>query len=526
MISNQLRVRDHPIVSPTCTHAVVISDARFVPENEWNWPPRVDAYLLDLEGGEIVSLARSIRSQPAWSPNGRYVAWWSRADESWNVYDVSDGRFAIYDVGEDGSEQNTIAALPDSAGRIRWPDTGSIAWIEGRQSLHRIDLTSQAARHVRFTPDPRSTSQQANPVGGAPPTQWHWPKGGGDVVFAVATDPATRDSSVYRCELSKLSATLLHKYNGRVKLRDVSSDARSVLLTRERFDVFPDLWLINPDQPEPIRVTDANPQQLEYRWGTSRIIEWKSPSGKNLHGSLLIPDGVNPVGELPMVVYFYDDDEFRNRHTYESPRARSSNINPSVYVSRGYAVFIPNVELTIGSPAESAAASVLSGIDAVINTGFVNPNCIGLQAHSYGAFLAASLLTRTKRFSAAVLSAPVTDTVSSYLSLRESGTRANQYEVGQSRFGGTPWQIREAYLKQSPVLDADRISTPLLMMANPKDDAVPPAQGMELFLALRRLGKPAWLVSYPDEGHGLRNPLNRLDWANRMESFFDLHLRK
>ena len=75
-----------------------------------------------------------------------------------------------------------------------------------------------------------------------------------------------------------------------------------------------------------------------------------------------------------------------------------------------------------------------------------------------------------------------------------------------------------------PLFWADKIETPLLMLHNDKDGAVPWYQGIEMFVAMRRLGKPVWMLNYNDEGHGLSKYINKRDWAIRMQQFFDHYL--
>lgn len=104
-------------------------------------------------------------------------------------------------------------------------------------------------------------------------------------------------------------------------------------------------------------------------------------------------------------------------------------------------------------------------------------------------------------------------------------SRMFQYERTQSRIGGTLWDAYLRYIENSPLFRADKINTPVLMMHNDEDTAVPWYQGIEFFVALRRLGKPAWLVNYNGEPHGLRKYQNRKDWAIRMQQFFDYHLK-
>jgi hypothetical protein len=105
------------------------------------------------------------------------------------------------------------------------------------------------------------------------------------------------------------------------------------------------------------------------------------------------------------------------------------------------------------------------------------------------------------------------------------GSRQGGYEVGQCRMGGRLWEKFTLYKESSPVLHAKQVTTPLLMLHNKEDKAVPWAQGVEMFTALRRLGKRAWMLQYDGEGHGLDKPENILDYTVRMTQFFDHYLK-
>jgi dipeptidyl aminopeptidase/acylaminoacyl peptidase len=104
-------------------------------------------------------------------------------------------------------------------------------------------------------------------------------------------------------------------------------------------------------------------------------------------------------------------------------------------------------------------------------------------------------------------------------------SRQFQYERSQTRLGATPWQRPDLYTKNSPLFKADKITTPLLLMHNDKDGAVPWYQSIELFTALRRLDKKAWFLQYNDEDHNLVERRNRKDLSVRLSQFFDHYLK-
>jgi dipeptidyl aminopeptidase/acylaminoacyl peptidase len=226
-----------------------------------------------------------------------------------------------------------------------------------------------------------------------------------------------------------------------------------------------------------------------------------------------------------MIVYIYERLS-DNLHRFVAPGPGTS-INPSYYASNGYLVLMPDIVYTVGYPGQSALKCVLPAIQAVADQGILDEGAVGIQGHSWGGYQIAYMVTQTNRFKAAAAGAPVSDMVSAYDGIRW-GTglpRQFQYERTQSRIGGSLWQYPTRFLENSPIFQADRVQTPLLMLHNDADDAVPWYQGIEYYLALRRLGKEAYLFNYPGEPHGLRRRADQKDYTVRMQQFFDHHLK-
>jgi dipeptidyl aminopeptidase/acylaminoacyl peptidase len=226
-----------------------------------------------------------------------------------------------------------------------------------------------------------------------------------------------------------------------------------------------------------------------------------------------------------MMVYIYERLS-QNLHRFVVPSAGTS-INPTYYASNGYLVFMPDIVYTVGAPGQSAMKCVLPGVQAVVDCGCVDENAIGIQGHSWGGYQIAYMVTQTTRFKAAAPGALVSNMVSAYDGIRW-GTgmpRQFQYERTQSRIGATLWQAPQKFIENSPIFMADRVQTPLLMLHNDQDDAVPWYQGIEYYLALRRLGKECYLFNYNGEAHGLKKKVNQKDYTVRLQQFFDHHLK-
>jgi dipeptidyl aminopeptidase/acylaminoacyl peptidase len=306
-----------------------------------------------------------------------------------------------------------------------------------------------------------------------------------------------------------------------------AKNADVFMLTRGSFQEFPDLYVSGPTFADMRRWSDANPQQKDYLWGTSELVEWRSSQDNNmLQGVLYKPENFDPSRKYPMMVYFYErlSDQLNN---YVAPAPGSSSINISFYVSRGYLVFTPDIPYKVGYPGESALESVVPGVQNLVAKGFVDEDAIGVQGHSWGGYQIAYLVTKTNIFKAAEAGAPVANMISAYGGIRwESGlSRMMQYEKTQSRIGGTLWEAPIHFIENSPIFWADKVETPLLMMHNDEDGAVPWEQGIEYFVALRRLNRPVWMLNYNGEAHGLRKMANRKDWTVRMQQFFDHYLK-
>jgi dipeptidyl aminopeptidase/acylaminoacyl peptidase len=126
-------------------------------------------------------------------------------------------------------------------------------------------------------------------------------------------------------------------------------------------------------------------------------------------------------------------------------------------------------------------------------------------------------------FAAAMAGAPVANMTSAYGGIRWGTgiSRAGQYESGQSRIGAPVFDKPELYLENSPLFHLRNITTPLFIMNNDADDAVPWYQGIEFFIGMRRLGKEVYFIDYNNDVHNPASRANQKDIAMRMQQFFD-----
>jgi dipeptidyl aminopeptidase/acylaminoacyl peptidase len=307
-----------------------------------------------------------------------------------------------------------------------------------------------------------------------------------------------------------------------------AKDADVWVFTRQTVKEFPDYSVaVGVDSLKSARrLTNANPQQSEYAWSSgARLVDYVTDKGDSLQGALYLPANYEPGKAYPTVVYIYEK-RSQFLHAYSVPNETQA-FNPSVYTSRGYAVFQPDIVYKVNDPGMSAVWAVVPAVKAAIATGIVDSANIALHGHSWGGYQTAFLVTQTHIFKTAIAGAPLTDMVSMYSSIYWNTGAADMaiFESSQGRFKGNFLENYDAYIRNSPAFHADKITTPLMILHNEHDGAVDFNQGITFFNTLRELGKDVVLLQYVGENHGLAQPKNMKDYTIRMREYFDYYLK-
>jgi dipeptidyl aminopeptidase/acylaminoacyl peptidase len=329
----------------------------------------------------------------------------------------------------------------------------------------------------------------------------------------------------YTCRLGRPGVIKLLDAPKKFSFKAKAKNADIILYTRESYTEYPDLWVSDPKFKSPKKITEANPQIKDFAWGSAELVEWRSVDGIPLQGVLIKPGNYEPDKRYPVVVYYY---RFFSQRLHEFNQV-VVNHRPCfpLYASNGYAVFLPDIRFDIGRPGYSATKCLVPGIQKLVDMGVADPDAIGLHGHSWSGYQTAFVITQTDIFACAVAGAPVSNMTSAYSGIRwESGlARQMQYEQQQSRIGGSLWDYPERYIENSPVFFADRINTPLLIQFGDEDGAVPWYQGIELYLAMRRLEKDCVFLQYRKEPHHLKKYPNKLDYTIKMMEYFNHYLK-
>ena len=493
------------------------------------YPYHHDIYLIDIESGNAEMIKKDIRAYPNVSPDGNYVYWYNYMDTTWNTYKIATGKeFQITSPRsiQCADEINDIPNPPSPYGIAGWLSDDEALLVYDRYDIWKVDPENRSNplnltltgrndkinyRYIDF--DRRETAEKGiNPS---------------DPVYLSAHHEITREDGFFTTTWKgkKEPQQLIYgKYQLSRPIKAKNSDV--FVYTRETFEEFPNLVAAGKNFKNPVKISDVNPQQEEFLWGTKELYSWTSLDGRKLEGLLIKPANFDPNKKYPMIVNFYEKSSQR-LYNHHIPEAHRSTVDYHYYSSNGYIIFNPDVYYKEGYPGEDAFNCVMPGVTQLISEGFVDENAIAAQGHSWGGYQVAYLATRTNLFAAIESGAPVVNMFSAYGGIRNwSGrNRSFQYEHTQSRIGKSIWESPLRYLENSPLFTADKIQTPLLIMHNEDDGAVPFSQGVEFFIALRRLGKVAWLLNYNEADHWPTKVRDKYDFQIRMAQFFDHYLK-
>ena len=491
----------------------------------WDWDVYKDITLVNVADGSAHLVQEKVKGNARLSPRANYVVWYSNPDTAWFSYSVANKKKVKLTESlkvKFANEEDDHPYYPSSYGTPGFTANDALFLVYDRYDIWAFDPSGNKTP-VNLTKIGRQEKTQFRYVRLDPEERFIDPE---KELLLSAFNEASKQSGYYKLSLKdgKLTKLIMgdYRFGGVVK----ALNATNILFTRENFREFPDVWTADLSFASPKKLSNANPQMNRYFWGTVERVSWTSTDNLPLEGLLYKPEGFDPKKKYPLMVYFYERNS-NNLHQHIAPAPIRASINYSMYTSNGYLVFVPDVIYKIGFPGESAMNCIMPGVTSLIAKGFVDEKRIGIQGHSWGGYQIAYMITRTNLFAAAEAGAPVVNMISAYGGVRwESGlSRMAQYEQTQSRIGGTLWEKPMHFIENSPIFFADKVRTPVLMMHNDADGAVPWYQGIEYYMALRRLNKPVWMLNYNGQGHGLTQRQHRTDLAIRMMQFFDHYLK-
>jgi dipeptidyl aminopeptidase/acylaminoacyl peptidase len=507
-------------------------------EYYWNKNALSSFYLVSTKDGKrkciVTKVALPNTLTYTLSPSGKYLIWYDPDKKGYFCYNIKTDIVKKVTIGIKKNWANQDASNhPDSAYEVGenilgWTANDSSFWLGSRYDIYQVDpegkrlpinLTNGygSKHHLIFRI--YSTSQELY----GEPTALDSHK---SVLLHFINDE-NKDEGFCRVRVGQqedpdiLSVMPKHISNMpeagaadadiyAVSIEDEKS-APNYFLTRD-FKTFSQLTGIQP--------------QKDYNWLTSELVKWRRPDGKTTQGVLYKPENFDPKKRYP-VIFFYYEIMSNNLHKFHYPQIEDAQmLGIPYYVSNGYLVFLPDIQYKIGYPGRSSCNTIVSAAEYLSKFPWVDKTKMGLMGHSFGGFETNYVITHSQLFAAAISSSGITDFVSQYGSRWGNEIKSSQIwcEATQGRIGATLWQRPDLYIENSPVFRADKVTTPVLLMANKNDGSASFRQGFEFFTGLRRLGKKAWLLQYDNGEHGLHNHADKEDFTIRSHQFFDHYL--
>ena len=490
---------------------------------QWTGNTPKTIYIINTENGKRTLIKQDVFGYARLSPLGKYVYWYDEKQKQYYVWTngvitcVSKAiPFKLYDETFDMPDD------PNAYGVAGWTSGDSALLVYDRYDIWKLDPLAKV-KPINLT----------NGLGRKFQTIYRYISVDPDEKNIKVQDPILLKTFIETNQKSGLVNLLMQNNNSITKIIEgdyfiglINKAKNSDILTytKETYQASPDLYVKSLSGE--LKLSSINPWQSEYNWGDVELFKYKAYDGKLATGMVFKPENFDSKKKYPMICYFYEKLS-DTRYSYRAPSPTRSRLDISFFVSRGYIVFVPDIIYKIGYPGKSAYDYVVSGARALVKMGWVDSTKIGLQGQSWGGYQIAYIVTRTKLFAAAWAGAPVANMTSAYGGIRwETGVnRQFQYEHTQSRIGASLWENPKLYIDNSPLFAVPKISTPLVIMSNDDDGAVPWYQGIEMFTAMRRMGKKVWLLNYNGEKHNLEERRNKKDLSIREQQFFDWLLK-
>jgi len=483
-----------------------------------------DYYLVDLETGETDLFLEKQRFGATLSPNGKFAAWFDGDD--WQLKSTETGVIRNLTEAIDvpfANEDNDRPMPSPSYGISGWTDNDEAVLIYDKYDIWQFDTSN--GEHLNLTDGQGRDEQRIFRIRDLNPDEETFAPG--ERLLLTMYHDWDKNFGFYEGRIGREGVSRVLEDDKRFTITALAEDDDAILFSQETYTEYPNLWMAaDRSFRNPVKISHLHEDLTDrFAWGHAELVEWLNMDGRTVQGILYYPGDYDPEKRYPVFVYYYE--RFSQRlHEFIIPE---TNHRPNIaqYTSDGYAVFLPDIWFDVPIPGYSATKNLVPGVKKLVEMGVADPDAIGLHGHSWSGYLTAQVVTQTDIFAAAIAGAPVGNMTSAYSGIRW-GTglaRQFQYEQTQSRLGVSMWENLSPYIENSPVFFADRINTPLMIQHGDADEAVPWYQSIELYLALRRLGKESVFLHYYDEPHHLRQLANRLDYAIKMKEYMDHYLK-
>ena len=462
------------------------------PLQDLAWSTNTDIWTVPIEGGEPRNLTAAnpgADAQPTYSPDGQWLASVSQARAG---FEADQWVLKLFHRAT-GRVSELTRALDRPVESLTWDESPEestrtlVAVIDhaGTRPILRFHFSAEGGRAVpHFVPRPEGLTVVPGGFNAS-------------VQSVVAPDQAKRTLVFTRSQANRPA-----------ELHRVEVEAGSVI----------------PRAPSPTPLTSHNALLLsQLDLSAAEGFTFEGADGDTVSGWLVRPPGFDPNQKYPVVFMIHGGpqgawhDEWHARWNYQ------------MFAAPGYAVVAINPRGSTGYGQTftdqisrdwtgRVYEDLMKGLDHALKTySFLDGHRVAAAGGSYGGFMVNWIAGHTDRFQALISHAGVFDLTSKY------GTTEELW-FPEWEFGGTPWDKPERYRAQSPSAFVKHFKTPTLVIHGALDFRVPDAQGLGMFTALQRRGVPSRYLFFPDEGHWILKPRNRVIWWREMHGWLAKYL--
>jgi dipeptidyl aminopeptidase/acylaminoacyl peptidase len=548
---------------------------------------KAQIWVIRVTGGEaeVITSSKSGVAQFAWSPDGKRIAYtmpdadtdaeekMKKEKKDWTMVDawkythlyavtlaknekgersskrLTSGTFHVtaFDWSRDGkmiafSHQQTPSAdvWPTSDISLVPSDSGAVKALVATKGKDNAPLYSPDGQWIAFVSDggnPKWASSDnvyiVSAAGGEPkkladtpdkqPGIFCWSPDGKEIFFTEIDRTTTRLYALPLAGKAHVITTGAGNYGG----TSMSADGKMIAFIHQNTEVSPEVFVSTTAKFEPRKLSDANKDFPKLALGKTEVLTWKSKDGREIEGLVTYPVNYKKGRKYPLILNIHGGPAGAFTQTYTA----AGSVYPlQAFAQAGYAVLRPNPRGSSGYGAEFRQANIndwgygdyeddQSGVDKLIEMGIAHPDSLVICGWSYGGYMTSFAVTRTNRFKAASLGAPVTNLMSF------NGT-ADIPGFLPDYFGGEFWDRIDIYQKHSAMFNIKNVKTPSQIIHGERDIRVPPSQGFEYYSAMKRLGVPTEMVTYPRTPHGPQEPKFIQDIGERVIAWFDKYLGK
>jgi len=447
------------------------------------------------------------------SPDGRHLAF-----SATRTPDLVEGHTAdlyllpLLDEGE--AQVRRLVDLPGPDTNPRWsPDGSQLAFV----SAMGKDRYYHANNRLAIIPVDGGKPRSITDTFDEQPQLMAWTTTG--IYFGASQRTAAQlfrvDPATSRIEQVSRPADLI------VTSGSLTPDGRQVAFVAPSPTTLPELYLSPTTDFVPRRLTSMTDHVQHFELATREVINWKSQDGTLIEGILLKPANFDPTRRYPLLCVIHGGPTGIDRPTLLDARYYPTDL----WVARGALVLKVNYrgsagygeqfrQLNVGNLGVGDAWDVLSGVDALIERGWVDPVRVGSMGWSQGGYISAFLTTSSDRFAAISVGAGISNWATYYYN-----TDITPFTI--QYLGASPSEDPAIYARTSPMNYLRQARTPTLIQHGEFDRRVPIANAYELRQGLEDRGVPVEMVVYKGFGHGITTPramravmIHNLTWFN------------